>query len=72
MEKINMFDNIFKKVKYEFEVPIGDNCVRTIGTGVIYCPHFTNGNGYPSCELGFKALEKVNDGVRKPDECRRL
>lgn len=62
----------FKEVNYKIKVPEGKNCVKVENKTVQYCPHFTNSNGYPSCEIGFKALEKVNSGVRKPKGCMEL
>lgn len=62
----------FKEVNYKIVVPTGKNCVKIVDKQVIYCPHFDNNKGWPSCTIGFKALEKVNDGVRKPRECMEL
>ena len=62
----------FKEVNYKITVPIGKNCVKVTGKTVQYCPHFDNSKGWPSCNIGFRGLEKVNDGVKKPKECLSL
>lgn len=63
---------MLKKVKLIIEVPDSDYCWDYNSKPNCICEHFDNYGGNPTCNKGFFALEKTENGIKKPEGCARL
>ena len=61
-----------KTVSYPIVVPKSNNCFQNTEDAIVTCQYFDNSRGYPRCDIGFRGLIEVNDGVQKPQQCLEL
>jgi len=62
-----------KSVFYKIEVPCGKYCwERNETLPYTSCEYLNNVWGYPTCEMGFSGLRRVEKGILKSRNCLKL